>query len=734
MDIEKIEIRRLLSGEEGIEPYPLDSRLLGGPHAGTKESILLRPIGTNAIGTVTTLAYDITITYRKAVPPLPVDDLDKEDFDLLDTEGGDISIKFGKDQEGDMAVLPRGKTIVHFYRTESGEIEITIADPTEQANLIDYVQNVTVIDNASSVNLGSIEVALTSLPEVTVDFSDEVKELIAGLHIKLQDIKDAIDAVAASTVTAADVIANAIIKGNSPYGDNYSVFIVQNWTDRPVSEIILSADNNGGTGDSGDLVASDSNGIIPILNNAATGQKVFVLENGKYYRADVTINDREIVYRGFTVPGQKYLHVYETTTGYGLYASEVEFGTVLASGAIYNISIKYQRDEFKYGRIEVQNYSSVKLAGIGFFKRDDSSANFVIRDIKNGGGNTRAEILGAPEIFNPGKSMSEGVLAGDYFITVMTEDGRYVMVDHATTIHAEAFTSSIDNKIYIFEDDIARLTPVINNWTVTANGGPTAAQSDPAYDTTLLTFTFDSDPGSAIQIAKLDGDATIGSLTRTSPTTFTMQVTTIVPPQENLHLTATAANVEPGPKGVVVYKHTAQTGVVTTRYFYKNSGVTNTMPLARHTSHELHWYLDYEEVTYTDGNITARTPHRLNNFGSFAIDNSNDTVGSDSDNDYVRFRQDGSWGNPNASTRTASLRVGTFVSGTYMANDKAPRNSGQWDLYTGLDFNADLSALDIVIENMPHSKVPLYIWGFEVGEVTKVNYLPVTLRIQNKNP
>jgi hypothetical protein len=67
-----------------------------------------------------------------------------------------------------------------------------------------------------------------------------------------------------------------------------------------------------------------------------------------------------------------------------------------------------------------------------------------------------------------------------------------------------------------------------------------------------------------------------------------------------------------------------------------------------------------------------------------------------------------------------------------MAKDKPPRTSGEWEFYTGLDFNADLSALGIVIENMPKADVP-WVYGLPFTR-TKYNYLPVTFTIQNRAP
>ncbi|MDR1903525.1 MAG: hypothetical protein LBQ88_14770, partial [Treponema sp.] len=545
MDIEKIEITRLLLGEDETAPYGLDSRLLGGPHAGTKESVLLRPIGTNAMATITTLAYEIEISYRKATAPVPVEASNKSVFERLKTESGEGSIKFGKGQAGDMAVLPRGKTIVHFYRAANGDIELQVSDPTGDANSVDYVQNVTVVDSGGGVNLNNLEVKLTSLPAVTVDFSDGVKKMIRDLHIKVTDVEKAVNNVAANTLTVAKVIADAILSGSSPYGNNYSLLLIQNWTARTAAvKLSQKYSFNGST------FQTDLNFGSLGQMSSGLGQQYAVLKNGAW-DAGVDINGVTISYPNIVLPAQKYLHIYEKTFGHNIYASEQEFGALLAGNVLIDINQKYRSNEYKYGRIEVQNYSSAELAGIGFLKRDDPSTKFVIQDITKGKGKTRDQVSGAPnaEMFNPGKSMSDGVLAGDYFITVLTKGGSIVMQDHATTIKAEAFTSGNDNKIYIFEDDITVIPPVIINWTVSANGGPPAAQNQAAYTTTLLTFTFDSAPGNSIKFTKSGGTAAVGPLTKVDAKTFTMAVTTSVETQESLFFTTATANVAPGPKG-----------------------------------------------------------------------------------------------------------------------------------------------------------------------------------------
>jgi hypothetical protein len=606
MDIAKVEVTRIYEepGQSGIK-LNLDARLLGGPHAGTRESLLVRPIGANQIQTMTVAGYRIKIYYEKAAHP---EQITQDQLDVLDLSSGNMDIIFGADengvsQTGDWSILPRGKTIVHFYRSQnSGEIEIQISDPasdTDQSDYFDYIQNVTIVDNGGDINLNNIDVSIAALPPVKVEFSPEIQQSIIDLHLSIE-------------------------------------------------------------------------GITAALNNLNT--------------------------------------------------------TTASIAAVLGTS-------YQEGRLEIQNYSSAKLTAIGL-RSYDGDQLYIIQNINKGPGKYIADVIGLPnpEILNPGKAMSESVVAGNYYVRVVTEDGT--MFDIDTTIRSAVSTSGVDNKIYIWEDYVAPAEPELIDWTLTADGGPT--QSGTFEDTEWIFFTFTADPGNQISMTQVGtSQATVtGTLERVDGTTFKMAVTPVTVTEEVLSFQAVSnGDVEPGPRGVTVYKYDPQIPVVTTyKYIYKSSGVRNTMPLLRHQTHNLDWYLTYAKETYEDGVKKSSVDVTLEEFGSFIIDGSNDVLGSDKDTDYVRFRQSGSWVNPNNSTRTASLRVGTYKSGTYMDNDTPSRDSGQWEFYTGLNFSTDLSALGINIENMPSAEVPLYIWGYQIGKTTRKNYLPVTFTIQNKAP
>jgi methyl-accepting chemotaxis protein len=163
-------------------------------------------------------------------------------------------------------------------------------------------------------------------------------------------------------------------------------------------------------------------------------------------------------------------------------------------------------------------------------------------------------------------------------------------------------------------------------------------------------------------------------------------------------------------------------------YWYHSSGFTNAQPFQRSDSvtYTLSWYLKYTTRESIDNGLTWNPVGEttLNNFGKWAIDGTNN-------GNYITFQQSGSYSNNN---RTASIKIGSFVSGTYVKNDKAPRAIGSgntWDLNTGLDFNEDLAALGFEIKGMPSATIPLYLLSWQIGTTTKSNYQALTFKIKN---
>jgi hypothetical protein len=244
---------------------------------------------------------------------------------------------------------------------------------------------------------------------------------------------------------------------------------------------------------------------------------------------------------------------------------------------------------------------------------------------------------------------------------------------------------------------------------VTANGG-TGDPRTSSYDTTALTFTFESVP-LAIPTFDYVSNVTVGQLTRTSnPLVFTATCTATEDAQIQVVCTnSQTSNVTADPRYVQVFK--SQPGVpdvITTRYIFKDAYVENTV-VQRNTSHQLKWVLKYDTVTYTNGVETSRQTTTKNQFGEWLVDASINSG-------YVSFN------------KTGLLKIGPRPSGAiaYHANDKV--GVAEWDFYVSVEFGQTVDGH--LLENMPYQSVPLYLAGWQIG-TKKVYGLYVTLTIKN---
>jgi hypothetical protein len=244
---------------------------------------------------------------------------------------------------------------------------------------------------------------------------------------------------------------------------------------------------------------------------------------------------------------------------------------------------------------------------------------------------------------------------------------------------------------------------------VTANGG-SGDPHDPAYDTTQLTFTFDTAP-LAIPTFDYVGAVTVGQLERTSnPLVFKANCT--APADATVQVICTnvqASNVTADVHYVQVFKsqNTPQP-VITTRYIFKEAYIEN-LVVQRNTNHQLRWVLKYDTVTYRDGVETDRQTVTKTQFGEWLIDSSINSG-------YISFN------------KTGLLKIGPRPTGAiaYHANDKA--GVAEWDFYASVEFGQTVDGH--LIENMPYQSVPLFLGPIQIGS-KKVYGLQVTLTIKN---
>lgn len=184
----------------------LDARISGSPKAGTQDSILVRPTGSNISDRLIVKKYNIIISYKKALPfssGLPI-------FSVYDSP---------PPLEINIEELPRGRCVIHIYRNKAGEIVADVETISNDPEYEDYhhdsdfiEDNNLIINNNMILNINDIIVDIKSLPPVEVnlnglqDFSDMVKQEISNLHIKLDEIKDLLSMINASMITLGDYL------------------------------------------------------------------------------------------------------------------------------------------------------------------------------------------------------------------------------------------------------------------------------------------------------------------------------------------------------------------------------------------------------------------------------------------------------------------------------------------------------------------------------------------------
>jgi hypothetical protein len=248
------------------------------------------------------------------------------------------------------------------------------------------------------------------------------------------------------------------------------------------------------------------------------------------------------------------------------------------------------------------------------------------------------------------------------------------------------------------------------SYQVTADGG-IGDPRVPTYDTTMLTFTFDSAP-LVIPVFDYIGGVTVGQLNRTgNPLVFTAACTAVADGEIQIICTnEQASRVTAATHYVRVFKSQPAVvePIITTRYIFNDAYIENKV-VQRNVSHQLLWVLKYDVVTFEDGVETNRQTVTKNQFGEFQIDSSTNSG-------YISF------------TKTGLLKVGPRPVGAiaYSGNDK--EGVAEWELYECLVFGQTVDGH--LIENMPYQSVPLWLGPIQIGS-KKVYGLQVTLIIQN---
>jgi hypothetical protein len=259
------------------------------------------------------------------------------------------------------------------------------------------------------------------------------------------------------------------------------------------------------------------------------------------------------------------------------------------------------------------------------------------------------------------------------------------------------------------QNAIRKNTPVIT-YNVTANGG-TGDPHSPSYDTTALTFTFDSVPQKTPTFDYISG-VTVGTLIRTTdPYVFTATCTvTTEGTIQVICANGNETNVDTDTHYVRVFKSQPNVPqpITTMRYIFNDAYVEN-MVVQRGVEHQLRWTLKYDTVTFTDGVETSRQTVTKNQFGEWLVDSSINSG-------YISFN------------KTGLLKIGPRPAGAvvYHANDIV--GVSEWDFYASVEFGQTVDGH--IIENMPYQSVPLWLGPFQIGS-KKVYGLHVVLIVKN---
>jgi hypothetical protein len=321
------------------------------------------------------------------------------------------------------------------------------------------------------------------------------------------------------------------------------------------------------------------------------------------------------------------------------------------------------------------------------------------------GGNDSVIFTSSEAQIESGESYTIHIIGDDYrdavgkgHIVIEVQRPLYIGGSVTVTVTEAMVQNAIRNNVSLISYQVA------------ADGGIGDPHA-PAYDTTLLTFTFDSAP-LVMPVFDYISGVTVGQFNRTSdPLVFTATCTAIADNEIQVICTnEQSSNVTSATHYVRVFKSqpAVVAPIITTRFMFNDAYIVNKV-VQRNVEHQLLWVLKYDVVTFEDGVESNRQTITKNQFGEWQIDSSTNSG-------YISF------------TKTGLLKVGPRPVGAiaYSGNDK--EGVAEWELYECLEFGQTVDGH--IVENMPYQSVPLYLGPFQIG-TKKVYGLQVTLIIKN---
>jgi hypothetical protein len=520
VDIMQYRLETSSSFGEGGSSLPgevenLDARISGSPTAGTQDSVLVRPTGTNVTNEITVKRYLIKVWYKKAqnFPP----ELEGKFTDLQrDVTGTPLEVELDE--------LPRGRCVFHIYRHTNGNIAIDVdgasddPDYTDHRNDEDFVMNV---KSQTKIDLSGLEIGV-NLPPVT----------IAGQPVEIafsQELLDTVNATFGGLTASVDNIAASIsdfalaVESYRVFGKDTGMLIVMNWSPKPVKVEVPSGGSH--TYVIGPVATGDMDGML------------LSTKDGNKFNLRVSSEGQQIQIKNTFVFNQKvsYLHVYVN-----------QGGNVVSD--ITESPIRPEDAKLGYGKLRVKNHSSVEITNIVFKKKVgigagttyDDSKSFVVQKVGPGTESQYSSVA------------SDRVEEGNYAVFCSLEDGSIVFngFDFYVLPDDVAYQAG-DNVIEIWPSHITPPPPPVVTYTVLGDGGPPASSDSDFYATTKITIIFSSLPG-PFSFEKITMNSGAGSPVRISDTVYEVEITN--PETETAKFKLNGANLDNSEHQVQIYK------------------------------------------------------------------------------------------------------------------------------------------------------------------------------------
>jgi hypothetical protein len=633
--------------------------------------------------------------------------------------------------------MPRGMDyVLLFYKTRDGDLMVVDEDTEKHpSNLDDTIPN-----NQTSIPSYGNQVIVSGLIDAIIAGHINVTGLDSQIASIVNEIKNAAQAALQGSGDLGVVITEAFDKHAQTLLDaflNHKIAINNEINVDTGMQSLLSylrdrynqrvQEKSVTIYNASSSVTIDSIDIVQSNFRATTnGNKISGGDSYNIYMQSPEQNfDIEIKYHyvgslaqytktnKIAITGNEYIVFYKQT-GDNFAINKTTDMNLLISGADKNdfivnndidsvkINILNEASAMRIVGLTIKKYRAA-ASDLMYYKEDIQFASH--GPIGAAGGNDSVVFKGSEAIIESGEPYTIHLIGDDYRDAI--GKGHIVIELQRPLYIGGAITLTVTEAMV---QNAIQENAVAISYQVMADGGI----GDPhvqTYDTTMLTFTFDTAP-TTFPVFDYSSGVIVGQLTKTSnPLVYTATCTAIA--DNEIQVTCTnekASNVTSAIHYVRVFK--SQPSVVapikTTRFIFNDAYIINKV-VQRNTSHQLLWVLKYDVVTYEDGVEIDRKTVTKDQFGEWQIDSSTNSG-------YISF------------TSTGLLKVGPRPTGAIVHSGNDIVGVAEWELYECLEFGQTVDGH--LIENMPYQSVPLFLGPFQIG-TKKVYGLQVTLIIKN---